>query len=91
MSSSPYTAITESGRFTTRDPKAFFLYCIVFFGYIIISVLLMFIGYPFRLVPLIGPTVSHISAGRYVIQSYLGLATGSNIQLLSFGNECLKD
>lgn len=74
--SSPYKAITESARFTTRDPKAFLLYCIVFFGYIIISVLLMFIGYPFRLVPLIGPLMSATyQLVVYVIQSYLGLAT----------------
>lgn len=74
--SRPYITLKESARFTTRDPKAFFLYCIVFFGYIIISVLLMFIGYPFRLVPLIGPLMSATyQLVVYVVQSYLGLAT----------------
>lgn len=70
----PFRSIRESINYLYKHAGAFYLYCMVFGGYLILSLFVMFMNYPITLVPLIGPLIAIIyQFGIYVAQSYLGL------------------
>jgi hypothetical protein len=64
----------DAVAFLWKRPEAFWLYALLFLGYILASFLLMLITYPFHLIPLIGSIVSFpLQIISYVAQGYLGL------------------
>lgn len=76
----PVKSVQTSCRYLYRHPQAFYLYCIVFGGCIIVSFMLFSMGYPLKSVPLIGPLFAmFFQFTMYISQSYLGLATLATI------------
>lgn len=71
----PVKSIREAIRYLLRHPNAFWLYSILFGAYIIMSFLLIFLGYPFKVIPIIGPIISFpYQLISYALQTYVGLA-----------------
>jgi hypothetical protein len=67
-------SLQESLRYLTKHPDAFWLYTIIFTGYIFISFFLIFISYSFTLIPLLGTLLSFpYQLISNVFQTYLGL------------------
>lgn len=67
-------SIQEAWRFLTGHPNAFWLYAILFAGYLLASFLLILFSYPFTLVPIIGTILSFpYQLISYAFQTYLGL------------------
>ncbi|HAM53235.1 MAG TPA: hypothetical protein DCP92_21995 [Nitrospiraceae bacterium] len=70
----PVRSTQASLRYLYKHAEAFYLYCIAFGGYIIISFLVFFLGYPLKFIPLIGPLFTVVLQFTiHVGQSYLGL------------------
>ncbi|MCL4474989.1 MAG: hypothetical protein M1508_02010 [Nitrospirae bacterium] len=70
----PVKSLKESVRYLYAHSHAFYLYCLVFFGYLIVSFLVVSVSYPLGMIPLIGSLLALVyHFGAYVIQSYLGL------------------
>jgi hypothetical protein len=70
----PIKAAKETISYLYRQPKALLLYCITFGGYIIVSFLLILIGAPFNLIPIVGTIIAiPYQLFSYAVQSYLGL------------------
>jgi hypothetical protein len=65
-----FKSIRESVNFLSRYPNGFWLYTVLFIGYLVASFFLGLISYPFTLVPVIGAFFSFMS---YLFQTYLGL------------------
>lgn len=64
-----------SAEFLWNNQQAFWLYVILFIGYVFASFIMMLIVYPFNLIPFIGTILSFpVQILSYVVQSYLGLA-----------------
>ncbi|MBI5846388.1 MAG: hypothetical protein HZB31_00270 [Nitrospirae bacterium] len=60
--------------FLWKRQNAFWLYTLLFLGYIIVSFFAMLISYPFHLIPIIGTIVSFpLQLISYMVQGYLGL------------------
>jgi hypothetical protein len=71
----PVKAFREAAQFVVRHPNAFWFYTLLFGGYIFVSFLLILLGYPFDLVPVIGPFLSfpyQIISSAF--QTYIGLS-----------------
>jgi hypothetical protein len=63
-----------AARFLWRHQSAFWLYVILFLGYIMASFVVMLVVYPFNLIPIIGTIISFpFQILSYVAQGYLGL------------------
>lgn len=76
----PLTSIKEAVRYLYKNPKALYLYCIVFGGYLVLSFFIIAIGYPLKFIPFIGPLLTlAYQAGIYILQSYLGLVVLATI------------
>jgi len=70
----PVNSLKESMRYLYAHSHAFYLYCLVFFGYLFISFMVVSVSYPLGMIPLIGSLLALVyHFGAYVIQSYLGL------------------
>jgi hypothetical protein len=70
----PVKSLKESVRYLFENSHAFYLYCLVFFGYLIVSFVVVSVSIPLGMIPMIGSLLAlvyHFCA--YVIQSYLGL------------------
>jgi hypothetical protein len=60
--------------FLWKHQSAFWLYVILFLGYILVSFVVMLVVYPFNLIPIIGTIISFpFQILSYVVQGYLGL------------------
>jgi hypothetical protein len=71
-----------------KRPQAFWLYLILFGGYILISFILVLLGYPFKLIPVIGPILSFpYQLISYVFQTYIGLAIIATIFIYYYSTE----
>ena len=69
-----WKAFKESCGFLWKHQNAFWLYMLLFLGYIIVSFFAMLISYPFHLIPIIGTIVSFpLQLMSYMVQGYLGL------------------
>lgn len=69
-----WKAFREACVFLWKQPHAFWLYTLLFFGYIVVSFFAMLISYPFHLIPIIGTIVSFpLQLMSYMVQGYLGL------------------
>jgi hypothetical protein len=61
-------------RFLWKQQNAFWLYVILFLGYILASFVVMLVVYPFNLIPIIGTIISFpFQILSYIAQAYLGL------------------
>lgn len=70
----PVKSLKESVRYLFAHAQAFYLYCLVFAGYLFISFIVVSISYAIGLIPLIGPLLALLyQFGAYIIQSYAGL------------------
>jgi hypothetical protein len=69
-----WKAFREACVFLWNRPDAFWLYALVFAGYISGSFVVMVISYPFHLIPIIGMIISFpLQLISYMVQGYLGL------------------
>ncbi|MBI4686145.1 MAG: hypothetical protein HY755_13255 [Nitrospirae bacterium] len=69
-----FKSIKESARYLYHQPRALWLYCIVFSGYIGVSFILILLGAPFSFIPIVGPIIAlPYQLFSYTVQSYLGL------------------
>lgn len=67
-------SIKEAVLYLYRHPRAFYLYCIVFVGYVVASFFTFFLGFPMKFIPFIGPLMAVVyQLGVYVVQNYIGL------------------
>ena len=69
-----WKSFREASAFLWKRPDAFWLYALVFLGYICGSFFAMVISYPFHLIPILGTIISFpLQLLSYVVQGYLGL------------------
>ena len=67
-------SVREATRYLIRNPNAFWLYAVLFLGYLVAFFLLILLSYPFTLIPLIGTILSFpYQLVSYTFQTYLGL------------------
>lgn len=70
----PVKSIREAWHFLMRHPNAFWLYTILFGGYLLAGFFLILFGYPFTLIPVIGTFLSFpYQLVSYALETYLGL------------------
>jgi hypothetical protein len=70
----PAKSVGEATRYLIRNPNAFWLYAILFLGYLVAFFLLILLSYPFTLIPVIGTILSFpYQLISYTFQTYLGL------------------
>ncbi len=67
-----FKSISEAVKFLVHYPNGFWLYTVLFIGYLVASFFLGLISYPFTLVPVIGAFFS-FPFMSYLFQTYLGL------------------
>jgi hypothetical protein len=69
-----FKSIREAVCFLLKFPNGFWLYTVLFIGYLLASFLLFLIGYPFTIIPVIGTILSFpYQLISYAFQTYLGL------------------
>jgi hypothetical protein len=69
-----FKSINEAVRFLVKYPNGFWLYAVLFIGYLLASFLLILVGYPFTLIPVVGTILSFpYQLISYTFQTYLGL------------------
>lgn len=69
-----WQAVKDACSFLWNHQPAFWLYTLLFLGYIVVSFFAMLISYPFHLIPIIGTIVSFpLQLISYMVQGYLGL------------------
>ena len=69
-----WRAFREACIFLLNNQNAFWLYALLFLGYIVGSFFTMLISYPFHLIPIIGTIISFpLQLISYIVQGYLGL------------------
>ncbi len=67
-------SLKEATRYLIGHPNAFWLYTVLFAGYLIASFLLILLSYPFTLIPIIGTVLSFpYQLISYAFETYLGL------------------
>jgi hypothetical protein len=67
-------AFKTAVKFLWKHPSAFWLYVVLFLGYVLASFMVMLVVYPFNLIPIIGTIISFpFQILSYVAQGYLGL------------------
>jgi hypothetical protein len=70
----PLKSLKDAFNYVMRHSGAFWLYAILFGGYALVSFSLIFLGYPFRLIPVIGALISFpYQLISYIFQTYIGL------------------
>lgn len=68
-------AIREAVRYLYKHVGAFYLYGMVFGGYVFLSFIILLLGYPLGFIPIIGPLLTFgYQFTVSIVQSYLGLA-----------------
>jgi len=71
----PVKSLRESVYYVASHPNAFWLYALLFGGYIFISFVLILLGYPFNLIPVVGPLLSFsYQIVSSAFQTYIGLS-----------------
>lgn len=70
----PMKSLKEAVRYIYGHVEALYLYCLIFVGYIIVSAMIVLLGYPMKYIPMIGSFMAVLyQFGIYILQSYLGL------------------
>lgn len=84
----PVKSIKETARYLYCYPAAFWLYCLLFTGYILASFLLILLGTPFTLIPIIGPLLAlPYQLFSYAVQSYVWLVIVGTTFIYYFSTE----
>ena len=84
----PLDSIKAAIRYMLGHPDAFWLYAILFAGYLIASFLLILLSYPFTLIPIIGTILSFpYQLISYAFETYLGLLIIATILTYYFSTE----
>lgn len=69
-----WKAVKDACTFLWNHQTAFWLYALLFLGYVVVSFFAMLISYPFHLIPIIGTIISFpLQLISYMVQGYLGL------------------
>lgn len=69
-----WKAFKDACLFLWKQQNAFWLYALLFLGYVTCSFIIMLISYPFHLIPIIGTIISFpLQLVSYMVQGYLGL------------------
>jgi hypothetical protein len=77
--------------FLWNRQSAFWLYVVLFIGYLIASFILMLFTYPFNLIPIIGTIISFpLQLASFIVQSYIGLAILATIFIYYYDAEIRK-
>ncbi len=88
----PWKATKETVRYLYNHPGALWLYCLLLMGYVVASFLLVLLGLPFDLIPVVGPVLAiPYQLFSYVAQSYLGLVITAVIFFYYFSSEVKTD
>lgn len=75
-----FASLREAVIYLYRHPKAFYLYGIIFGGYVMITLFVLFLGYPIKAIPFLGPLMSFFyQFGIYIFQGYIGLVMMATI------------
>lgn len=83
-----FRTFRSTSAFLWRNAEAFWLYVLLLIGYVVGIVLLMFLSYPFNLIPIIGTIISFpMKLVSYVAQSYLGLVVTATVFFYYFRTE----
>lgn len=88
----PVKSLREAAQYVVRHPNAFWLYTLLFGGYIFVSFLLVLLGYPFNWVPVIGPILSfpyQIISSAF--QTYIGLSIVATLFAYYYSTEMPKE
>ncbi|HBR21423.1 MAG TPA: hypothetical protein DD713_02460 [Nitrospiraceae bacterium] len=84
----PWQATRDTIKYLYRSPAALWLYCLAFGGYILATFLLVLLGAPFSLIPIIGAIIAiPYQIFSYAVQSYLGLVIVAVIFIYYFSTE----
>ena len=84
----PWQATKDTIKYLYRNPAALWLYCLIFGGYVLATFLLVLLGAPFSLIPIIGAIIAiPYQIVSYALQSYLGLVIVAVIFIYYFSTE----
>lgn len=87
-----FLSIKDSLNYIIKYPNSLLLYSIMFGGYLIVSFLLILLGYPFRFIPVIGTILSFpYQLISYAFETYLGLCIFSTIMIFFYNTEVKKE
>ncbi|MEW6002200.1 MAG: hypothetical protein AB1638_06075 [Nitrospirota bacterium] len=88
----PVRSLKEATNYLFKHPNAFWLYCLLFVGYVLVSFFLIVFSYPFRLIPVIGTLLSFpYQLISYVFQTYLGLSIIAIIFTFYYSTEISRE
>lgn len=83
-------SLKDSLNYIIKYPNSLLLYTIMFGGYLLVSFLLILLGYPFRFIPIIGTIISFpYQLISYAFETYLGLCIFSTIMIYFYNTEIL--
>lgn len=84
-------SLRDAVVFLWNRQSAFWLYVLLFFGYLTASFILMLFTYPFNLVPIIGAIISFpLQLVSFVVQSYIGLVILATVFIYYYDAEIRK-
>lgn len=84
----PLKSIIESIHYLAGHPSAFWLYTVLFAGYILSSFLLILLSYSFIIIPVVGTILSFpYQLISYIFQTYLGLAIIATVLTYYYSTE----
>lgn len=88
----PLKSLKDALQYILKRPQAFWLYLLLLGGYILISFILVLLGYPFKLIPVIGAVIYlPYQLISYVFQTYVGLAIISIIFIYYHSTEIYRE
>ncbi len=81
-------SLWEAMHYLAKHPSAFWLYTILWVGYVLISFFLILLSHSFIFIPLIGPILSFpYQLISYIFQTYLGLAVIATVLTYYYSTE----
>jgi hypothetical protein len=87
----PLKSLWEAIHYLAGHPTAFWLYTILFGGYVLASFLLILLSYSFALIPVVGTILSFpYQLVSYIFQTYIGLAIIATILTYYYSTEILN-
>jgi len=88
----PVKSLKEASNYVLKHPRAFWLYSVLLGGYVLVSFLLILLGYPFDLIPVIGTIISlPYKFISYTFQTYIGLAIIATLFTYYYSTEILSE
>jgi len=88
----PLKSLKDAFQYIMKRPQAFWLYLLLLGGYILTSFIIVLLGYPFKLIPVIGAVLSFpYQLISYIFQTYIGLAIISIIFIYYHSTEIFRE